>query len=84
MSRTPRTYEGIEAVLMYDEASRLPLISVPTLLMWADGDTMFTPFIEDTAQLAVHATTRVVQGTPLMYLRDPEAYAATLLEYLQS
>lgn len=84
MSRTPRTYEGIEAVLMYDEASRLPLISVPTLLMWADGDTMFTPFIEDTAQLAVYATTLVVQGTPLMYLRDPEAYAATLLEYLQS
>jgi pimeloyl-ACP methyl ester carboxylesterase len=84
MSRTPRTYEGIEAVLRYDEASRLPLLKVPTLLMWADGDTMFTPFIEDTTRLVPHATTKILHSSPLMYLRDPEPYAATLLEYLQS
>lgn len=83
MSRTPRTYEGIEAVLSYDEASRLPLISVPTLLLWADADTMFVPFIEDTARLVPHATTKVLHSTALMYLRDPESYAATLLEYLE-
>ncbi|MBP5972138.1 alpha/beta hydrolase [Brasilonema sp. CT11] len=84
MSRTQRSYEGIEAVLRYEEATRLPLISVPTLLMWAEGDTMFTPFIEDTAGLVPHATTKVLHGTPVMYLRNPELYAATLLEYLQS
>jgi pimeloyl-ACP methyl ester carboxylesterase len=76
--------EGIEAVLRYDEASRLPLLKIPTLLMWADGDTMFTPFIEDTTRLVPHATTKVLHSSPLMYLRDPEPYAATLLEYLQS
>ncbi|MEH2425590.1 MAG: alpha/beta hydrolase [Nostoc sp.] len=84
MSRKDRTYEGIEAVLSYDEASRLPLISVPTLLMWAKDDTMFTPFIEDTAQLVSYATTKVLNSNALMYLRDPELYTATLLEYLQS
>ena len=81
MSRTPRTYEGIEAVLSYDEMNRLPLISVPTLLMWADSDSMFTPFIEDTTRLVPHATTKVLHGTVLMYLRDPQLYAATLLDF---
>lgn len=84
MSRQERTYEGIEAVLRYDEASRLPLISVPTLLLWATEDTMFTPFIEDTAKLVPHATTKVLQGSPLMYLRDPKLYSETLIRYLQS
>lgn len=84
MSRQERTYEGIEAVLSYEEASRLPLLTIPTLLMWATEDTMFTPFIEDTARLVPHSTTKVLQGSPLMYLRDPKLYAETLLQYLQS
>ncbi len=84
ISRQKRTYEGIEAVLMYDEASRLSLISVPTLLMWAMEDSMFTPFIEDTARLVRQSTTKVLHGSPLMYLRDPKAYAETVLKYLQS
>ncbi|MEH2451972.1 alpha/beta fold hydrolase [Nostoc sp.] len=84
MSRQERTYEGMEAVLRYDEASRLPLISVPTLLMWAMEDTMFAPFIEDTARLVPHSTTEILHGGPLMYVRDPKPYAETLLKYLQS
>lgn len=84
MSRQERTYEGIEAVLRYDEASRLPLITVPTLLMWAMDDAMFTPFIEGTAKLVPHATTKVLPGSPLMYLRDPKPYTEALLKYLQS
>ena len=84
MSRQERTYEGIEAVLRYDEASRLPLISVPTLLMWAMEDTMFVPFIEHTARLVGHSITKVLHGSPLMYLRDPQLYAETLLRYLKS
>ncbi|WP_158516667.1 hypothetical protein [Scytonema hofmannii] len=47
-------------------------------------DTMFTSFIEDTAQLVRYATTKVLHGSPLMYLRDPKLYAETLLQYLQS
>ncbi len=82
MNRKPRTYEGIEAVLRYREDERLPLIKVPTLLLWADGDTMFTPFIEDTARLIPHATTKVLSSTALMYLRDPEPYASAVLEFL--
>ncbi|MUG99563.1 alpha/beta fold hydrolase [Scytonema sp. UIC 10036] len=84
MSRKERTYEGIEAVLSYSEASRLPLLTVPTLLMWAMEDTMFTPFIEDTARLVPHSTTKVLHGSPLMYLRDPKLYCETLLKYLLS
>jgi pimeloyl-ACP methyl ester carboxylesterase len=83
ISRQERTYEGIEAVLRYEEASRLPLISVPTLLMWARSDTMFVPFIEDTAQLVPHSITKVLHGSSLMYLRDPKLYAETLLGYLK-
>ncbi|MBD2776174.1 hypothetical protein [Iningainema tapete] len=45
---------------------------------------MFTPFIEDTARLVPHSTTKVLHGSPLMYLRDPKLYAETLLQYLQS
>ena len=52
--------------------------------MWAMEDTLFTPFIEDTAQLVPNSTTKVLHGSPLMYLRDPEAYAETVLKYLQS
>ncbi len=54
------------------------------LLMWAMEDTMFTPFIEDTARLVPHSTTKVLHASPLMYLRDPKLYAETLLKFLLS
>jgi haloalkane dehalogenase len=82
ITRTPRTYEGIEAVLSYDETSRLPLIKTATMLMWATDDTMFTPFIEDTAKLVPHAPVKILASTALMYLRDPEDYAKAVLEFL--
>jgi pimeloyl-ACP methyl ester carboxylesterase len=83
LSRKPRTYEGIEAVLNYNETARLPLLQMPTLLMWATEDTMFTPFIEDTANLVPHAVTKVLESSAKMYLRDPEEYVKTVLEFLQ-
>lgn len=82
ITRTPRTYEGIEAVLSYNETTRLPIIKSPTLLMWAEGDTMFTPFIENTIKLVPHAQTKLTGSTALMYLRDPEDYAKAVLEFL--
>jgi pimeloyl-ACP methyl ester carboxylesterase len=56
---------------------------MPTLLMWATEDTMFTPFIEDTANLVPHAVTKVLESSAKMYLRDPEEYVKTVLEFLQ-
>ncbi|WP_148662642.1 DUF1830 domain-containing protein [Scytonema hofmannii] len=36
------------------------------------------------ARLVPHSTTKVLHGSPLMYLRDPKLYCETLLKYLLS
>jgi pimeloyl-ACP methyl ester carboxylesterase len=84
ISRKPRAYEMVEAVLRYPEASRLPLIlpTIPTLLVSGDADERFAPFIEDTKGLVPHAQTVALPPGSMLALRAPTLFASTIREFV--
>jgi pimeloyl-ACP methyl ester carboxylesterase len=77
--------ETFAGLLAYDDQTELPLIEVPTLLVWGDADTLVSREMQDQLERSIpDASLRVYSGvghTPRW--EDPTRFSAELVTFAQ-
>jgi aminoacrylate hydrolase len=73
----------IDMILAHDQRSRLPQVSVPTLVMVGDEDICTPPHqSHELAGLIPGAELQVLDGGHLIYMEQPDEFHRTVAEFL--